>query len=74
MVVEVARVVVDIVAALVAAVDMDLAVGCPGVHGRPLYLDSILVLPSRVTSKGVCKRRCCSERKTVRQEMFVGIL
>lgn len=54
MVVEVAQVVVGIVAALVAAVDMDLAGGCLAVHAQPLYPDNILALPSLVVCSSVC--------------------
>jgi hypothetical protein len=42
----VAQVVVDIVAAEVAEVDMGLAGGCLAVHARPLYRDNTLALPS----------------------------
>jgi len=53
-VVEVAQVVVGIVAVLVAAVDMDLAGGCLAVHAQPLYPDNILALPSLVVCSSVC--------------------
>lgn len=54
MVVEVAQVVVGIVAALVAAVDMDLAGGCLVVHAQPLYLDNTLALPCLLISRSIC--------------------